>query len=278
MSNTRYSTVFRGLTERREGAFVPFAVLGDPDPETSLEILRAFVRGGADMLELGIPFSDPVADGPVIQAADLRARKAGTTPAVALSILERFRAEQPEMPVGLLLYANLIHEPGPERFYSDLAAAGVDSVLVADVPLEESAPFRRAATAGGVDTIFMATPTTTAERLRRIVKQGGAYLYTVSRVGVTGQDSSLAGSAAPLIGKIRSLSDIPILLGFGISKPEHVRAALVAGADGAISGSAVVDIIGRHAARGAVKGKRRRELAEEIVDFVADMKRATVAS
>ncbi|MCP4549967.1 MAG: tryptophan synthase subunit alpha [bacterium] len=279
MSNTRYSKVFRDLAERREGAFVPFTVLGDPDPEASLEILRAFARGGADMVELGIPFSDPVADGPVIQAADLRARAAGVTPDVALGIIKRFRDEYPEMPIGLLLYANLIHKPGLSTFYRDLAAAGVDSVLIPDVPLEESAPFKKAADANGVDTVFMATPSTTPERLGRIVKQGGAYLYTVSRVGVTGQDSSLSDSAAPLIKKIRRIAKVPILLGFGISKPDQVRAALTAGADGAICGSAVVNIIAEHVEDWGCRGgdaESVKRLCVAIKNFVTSMKRKTI--
>lgn len=265
----RYSATFAELARKNEGAFVPFTVLGDPDPETSLAILEAFVEGGADMLELGIPFSDPVADGPAIQQADARALAAGVTPPVALDVVARFRRRHPDVPVGLLLYANLVHAPGPARFYARATAAGVDSVLIADVPLEESRPFRRAAAVAGVGTVSLVAPTSTDQRLAAVVQAGGPYLYVVSRVGVTGQDRELAGSAASLLSRLRKLGRIPTLLGFGISRPEHVRAALAAGASGAISGSAVVSIINRNL------GDRAALLAE-VRAFVREMKEATL--
>ncbi len=277
MHDQRYETAFRRLRERGEGAFVPFTVLGDPDPESSLAILRAFADGGADMLELGIAFSDPLADGPTIQAADLRALDAGVDPVVALEILARFREERTEIPIGLLLYANLVRRPGPATFYRRVGRAGADSVLVADLPWEESAPFKEAAEKAGVGSVLMATPTTSEERLERILAEEGPYLYVVSRTGVTGRDHNLARSAAPLLRRIRRRSRIPTLLGFGVGKPEHVRLALAAGADGAISGSAVVEIIAQHASDGgrALSRAARERLAGEVRNFVTAMKKAT---
>ncbi len=275
MRNSRYHNCFADLDRRGEGAFVPFAVLGDPDPNTSLEILRGLVRGGADMLELGIPFSDPVADGPAIQAADLRAAASGTTPAIALEILGQFRVENPNTPVGMLLYANLVQRPGPLSFYRRLARSGADSVLVADLPLEEAGPFRRAARESGVEQVFMATPMTGDDRLAHAVKAGGPYLYVVSRTGVTGKDRYFSGAAGPLLRRIYACGNARTLLGFGIGTPLHVKHALAAGADGAISGSAVVEIIGRHCGGKGLGARSRRAMLDDLVGFVSIMKRAT---
>ena len=269
----RYTTRFARLAAQAEGAFVPFTVLGDPDPETSLAVLEAFAAGGADMLELGIPFSDPVADGPAIQGADLRALRAGVTPAVALEILATFRARHADIPVGLLIYANLVQMPGALAFSRRLAHAGADSVLIADLPLEEAAPFRAAAAAAGLGLVSMVTPLTRADRLAAIAAAGGPYLYVVSRTGVTGKDARLAVTAAPLLRRIRRASAIPTLLGFGIGRPEQVRQAIAAGATGAISGSAAVEIIARHAA--APRGLAAAALGAELRGFVAAMKAAT---
>ncbi len=270
MKRDRYAETFEQLRARGEGAFVPFAVLGDPDTATSLEILHAMVRGGADMLELGIPFSDPVADGPTIQAADIRALEAGMTPPAAFNIIREFRREHDDIPIGLLVYANLVHRPGLVRFYEDAARAGVDSILVADVPLEESEPFRWVGEQTGVGTVSLVTPLTNDERLARMVSLGGPYLYVVSRLGVTGRDASLSASARPLLKRINEHGGPPTLLGFGIGEPAQVREAIDAGADGAISGSAVVEIIAKQAGD-------QRKLAKEVKSFVARMKKATEA-
>lgn len=253
---------------------MPFTVLGDPDPETCLAVLEAFVAGGADMLELGIPFSDPIADGPTIQAADLRAARAGVTPPVALEILAAFRARHREIPVGMLVYANLVQRPGAAAFCRHLRAAGADSLLVADLPLEEAGPFRAAAEAAGLGLVSMVTPLTHPARLVALAAAGGPYLYVVSRTGVTGRDASLAATAGPLLKRIRRTSAIPTLLGFGIGTPEHVRQAMAAGATGAISGSAAVEIIGRHTPP-AQGGGGQQALSSEVASFTAAMKAAT---
>lgn len=273
----RYAATFTALSTRREGAFVPFTVLGDPDPETSLAVLEAFAAGGADMLELGIPFSDPIADGPAIQGADLRALHAGVTPAVALEILAAFRARHADIPIGLLIYANLVQRPGARAFFRRLARAGADSVLIADLPLEERAPFQVAAAAAGVALVSMVTPLTRADRLAALAASGGPYLYVVSRTGVTGKDARLADTAGPLLARIRRASAIPTLLGFGIGTPGHVRQAIAAGATGAISGSAAVEIVARHAAAapGGLAAAALAALGAELEAFVAGMKAAT---
>ena len=269
---SRYAATFARLRREGRGAFVPFTVLGDPDPDTSRRILAAMAEGGADALELGIPFSDPVADGPVIQAADLRALRAGTTPPAALRVVRGFRRDFPDVPAGLLVYANLVHARGPERFYEDCARCGVDSVLVADLPLEEAGPFREAAARAGVETVLIVTPLSSEDRVREIAAAGGPFLYVVSRAGVTGADATLSASAGPLLRRIRRVTDMPALLGFGIGRPAQVREAIRAGADGAISGSTLVEILHRHLAGGTPGGAAAERLFEEVRGLVRAMK------
>ena len=256
---TRYAAMFDRLGERGEGAFGAFAMLGDPDLETSAAILDALVEGGADMIEVGIPFSDPVADGPVIQAAAVRAIAAGTRTADCFRLLADFRTRHPQVPVGILTYANLVVARGREAFYRAAAEAGVDSVLVADVPLIEAEPFLAAARSAGVAPVLIAAPNTPPDRLSRIAAEGEGYTYCVARAGVTGADSEVR-FAGDVIAALREAKAAPPVLGFGISEPEHVRMALGAGAAGAISGSAIVARIAR---------------GEDVRAFVGTMKSAT---
>ena len=243
---SRYAALFAKLAARTESGFVPFVVLGDPDMDSSSHILDALVEGGADALELGLPFSDPVADGPVIQAADVRALDAGFRMEGGWALLTAFRAVHPDVPVGLLVYANLVVARGMDAFYAAAAAAGVDSVLVADVPTLEAAPFSVAAIRHGVDPVLIATPTCSDAVIDRIAALGRGYTYLVSRVGVTGVDSVAATDHAALIGRLITRRAPPPLLGFGIATPAHVRAARTSGVVGVISGSAVVARIAAH--------------------------------
>jgi tryptophan synthase alpha chain len=252
--------MFERLRARGEGAFGAFAMLGDPDLAASARILDSLVEGGADMIEVGIPFSDPVADGPVIQAAAVRALAAGTRTADCFSLLERFRARHPQVPVGILTYANLVVARGLDAFYRAAAEAGVDSVLVADVPLIEAGPFLAAARSAGVAPVLIAAPNTPRERLALIAAEGEGYTYCVARAGVTGADSEVR-FAGEVIAALVEAGAPPPVLGFGISEPEHVRLALGAGAAGVISGSAIVDRVSR---------------GEDVRGFVAAMKAATL--
>jgi tryptophan synthase alpha chain len=256
---TRYGPMFERLRARGEGALGAFVMLGDPDPAASASILDALVEGGADMLEVGIPFSDPVADGPVIQAAAVRALAAGTRTADCFRLLAEFRARRPEVPVGILTYANLVTARGREAFYRSAAEAGVDSVLVADVPLIEAEPFLSSARAAVVAPVLIAAPNTPPERLARIAAEGEGYTYCVARAGVTGADAEVR-FAGDVIAALEAANAPPPVLGFGISEPEHVRLALQAGAAGVISGSAIVDRVFR---------------GEDVRGFVAEMKEAT---
>jgi tryptophan synthase alpha chain len=239
----RYAAMFARLAASGEGAFGAFVMLGDPDLATSARILDALVAAGVDMIEVGIPFSDPVADGPVIQAAATRALAAGVRPAACFALLRGFRERHPLVPVGILTYANLVVARGRDHFYRSAAEAGTDSLLVADVPLLEAEPFVADARAAGIAPVLIAAPNTPAQRLRRIAALGGGYTYCVSRPGVTGSGDPADFGQASLLRTLREAGAPPPIVGFGISRPEHVRTALDTGAAGVICGSAIVQRI-----------------------------------
>ena len=264
----RYNQLFQRLSAKKEGAFVPFVTLGDPSPELSLKIIDTLVAGGADALELGIPFSDPLADGPTIQGATLRAFAAGTTVAQCFEILTTVRQKYPELPIGLLMYANLVFSKGIDNFYAQCEAVGVDSVLVADVPVEESAPFRQAAMRHNVAPIFICPPNADDDLLREIASHGRGYTYLLSRAGVTGAENRASQPLHHLIKKLSEYNAAPPLQGFGISEASQVKEAIAAGAAGAISGSAIVKIIERHQNEPAT-------LLAELKAFVSDLKAGT---
>ncbi len=233
----RYNDLFTQLENRGEGAFVPFVMLGDPQPGLSLQIIDALVAGGADALELGIPFSDPLADGPTIQNAALRAFASGVTPACCFEMLAAIRAKYPTIPIGLLMYANLVYNRGIDTFYADCARVGVDSVLVADVPFEESTPFRQAAMRHNIAPIFICPPNADDELLRQIAAHGRGYTYLLSRAGVTGAENRGAVPLQHLVAKLKEYQAVPALQGFGISTPDDVR-NIARFADGVVIGSA----------------------------------------
>ena len=265
----RYDQLFKRLDAAKEGAFVPFVTLGDPTPELSLQIIDALIEGGADALELGIPFSDPLADGPTIQNAALRAFAAGVTPSQCFELIKAVRQKHPEIPIGLLMYANLVFSNGIDNFYARCQEAGVDSVLVADVPVEESAPFRQSALRHNVAPIFICPPNADDDLLREIASHGRGYTYLVSRAGVTGAENrGVSHSLLHLVEKLREYHAAPPVQGFGISEPEQVKEALKAGAAGAISGSAIVKIIEQNHANPPV-------MLAELKAFVSKLKAAT---
>ena len=241
MSN-RYQAAFAALKAKQQGAFVPFVTMGDPNPQVSLNIIKTLVDNGADALELGFPFSDPLADGPVIQGANLRSLEAGTTPDDCFELLSQVRATYPELPIGLLLYANLVFANGIDEFYRKAKAAGVDSVLIADVPVEESAPFSEAAKRHGIAPIFIAPPNADSDTLKQVSESGEGYTYLLSRAGVTGTESKAGVPVEEILARLAQFDAPPPLLGFGIAEPAQVSEAIKAGAAGAISGSAVVKI------------------------------------
>ncbi|MFS2225655.1 tryptophan synthase subunit alpha [Pantoea sp. B65] len=264
----RYQQLFNRLGAAKEGAFVPFVTLGDPSPELSLKIIDTLVAAGADALELGIPFSDPLADGPTIQGANLRAFAAGVTPAQCFEMLAIIRQKYPTLPIGLLMYANLVFSGGIDNFYARCAAAGVDSVLVADVPVEESAPFRQAALRHNIAPIFICPPNADDDLLREIASHGRGYTYLLSRAGVTGAEKRASLPLQHLVDKLREYHAAPPLQGFGISEPSQVKEAIASGAAGAISGSAIVKIIEKNLANPDA-------MLSELKNFVSSLKAAS---
>jgi len=237
---SRYAAMFQRLNGH--GAFGAFLMLGDPDLETSAESLDALIEGGADMIEVGIPFSDPVADGPVIQAAAQRALAAGIRVSDCLELLAGFRRRHPSVPVGILTYANIV--AARMGFMRDAAEAGADSLLIADVPALEAERFTRDMEQAGIEPVLIAAANTPERTLARIASLSRAYTYCVSRAGITGTHAGGQFDAG-LIARVKAAGAPPPVFGFGISKPEHVRAALAAGAKGVICGSAIVDLVSR---------------------------------
>jgi len=234
-----YKQVF---TEIKKPALIPFFVIGDPDFDTSFEIVKAAIDAGADVLELGIAFSDPIADGPTIQKADIRALNAGMTVERAKEFIAKVRAYK-DIPIGLLMYFNLIFQYGTERFFADFARAGTNSVLVADLSIDDADEIDVYARRAGMDTVFMVTPNTDTERARKIAQRCTGFIYTVSLLGVTGGRDSLSDMIKPLIGRLKSITEVPVCVGFGVSTPQHAVELAKAGADGVIIGSRIVKII-----------------------------------
>ena len=233
---SRYAAMFDRFGARGEGALGAFVMLGDPATDGLLDRLPAM---GADMVEVGIPFSDPIADGPVIQAAAKRALDAGVRVADCLALIERFRARHPDVPLGILTYANLVLAPGRAAFFAAAAAAGADSLLVADLPALEAEPWALEMREAGLDPVLIAAGNTPAQTLGRIGRIGRGYTYCVTRAGITGTHAE-PGFASGLLERLRGAGAPPPVFGFGISTPAHVRAALAAGAAGVIVGSAIV--------------------------------------
>ena len=241
---SRIKQRFADLRAGKRTGLVTYVTAGDPDVARSAEILRRLDRAGADVLEVGVPFSDPLADGPVIQRATERALAAGTTLEKVLAMIAGVRADI-SAPVVIFSYANPILRMGLDRFVTEATAAGVDGVLTLDMPPEEGEAFRSAFAGAGIDTIFLLSPTTTAERIRRASTLGSGFLYGISRLGVTGVRETLDDSAKDLAGRVRAETTMPLALGFGLSRPEHVR-AVGQWADAAVVGSALVKVIAEH--------------------------------
>ncbi len=270
---SRYEKLFSTLAARGEGAFVPFIMLSDPDPETALTIVRAAVAGGADALELGVPFSDPVADGPTIQASHIRALAGGATVDSAIEQIRQIRSEFPDLPIGMLIYGNVPFTRGLETFYSEFHEAGADSILLPDVPVREGAPFAAAADKAGIDPIFIAPAQASEKTLEGVAKYSKGYIYAISRDGVTGTEKeSETRGLADVVGNVKRFGGAPILLGFGISTPQHVADAIAAGAAGAITGSALANVVDAHLDD---DNRPNDTLAAAVTDFVSTMKAAT---
>lgn len=238
---TRIEKKFKETKAQGKIAFMPFLVAGDPDFETSILIAQKILPF-ADLLEIGFPYSDPLADGPTIQTADGRALRAGMNTDRVFAFIKKLRSVT-DVPITVLVYANIVYQRGIERFYRDAKAAGIDGVLVPDVPVEESEPFVDASRMAGIDPIFLVASTTTPQRLKKILHHAQGFLYVVSVLGVTGARESLSSEMPKLLRRIKKQTNLPLAVGFGISKREHIEILKKAEADGAIVGSALVKII-----------------------------------
>jgi tryptophan synthase alpha chain len=263
----RITETFAALRERGGKALVPFVTAGDPDLTTTELLVPALVEAGADLVEIGVPFSDPMAEGPTIQRASERALAAGTTLLRVFELVKGLR-ERVDAPLVLMGYANSFLTLGEQNFAKAAAAVGVDGVICVDLPPEEGVAFREALSAEGVDPILLAAPTTTPERLAMLAREARGFLYYVSLKGVTGARADLPTGIEEQVGRIRSTSDIPVCVGFGVSTPEHA-ARVGAFADGVVVGSALIDRIA--SARG------RQEAVDSAAGFVAELK-ASLAS
>jgi tryptophan synthase alpha chain len=245
---SRLTATFEQLKNGAGPGLVTYVTAGDPDLARSRDVLLALARGGADVIEVGVPFSDPIADGPAIQRASERALAAGSHLGASLDLVASVRSSI-DVPLVLFTYVNPVMRLGVDAFVRRAAEAGVDGVLLLDLPIEEAEPVRRALDAHGIAQIFLVSPTTTDVRLREAARLGRGFLYAISRLGVTGTRDAVAASARPLVDRIRTLTTLPVALGFGVSRPEHV--AQIAGfADAAVVGSAIVQQIAGAAERG----------------------------
>lgn len=277
---SRYEAMFERLDAKGEGAFVPFVMLSDPTAEDAVEIISAVVEAGADAVELGVPFSDPVADGPAIQGAHVRALDGGATVDGALAQVATLRERFPELPIGMLIYANVAFVRGLDSFYKDFHDAGADSILLPDVPVRESQPFSAAAEAHGIDPIYIAPAKASAQTLEGVAANSRGYIYAISRDGVTGADKeATVEGLSEVVDNVRRFGGAPVLLGFGISRPEHVANAIAAGAAGAITGSAITNIIAKHVEHEHPNAGRVADmeaLKAELTAYVGEMKAATI--
>ncbi|HEY8345885.1 MAG TPA: tryptophan synthase subunit alpha [Symbiobacteriaceae bacterium] len=263
---SRVAQRFALLREKGEKALITYVVAGDPDLETSRSLLHALAEAGVDMVELGLPFSDPLADGPTIQAGSQRALAAGANTDTVLAMLRQAREEGIDLPVLLMTYYNLLVRPGVENFCARAREAGADGLIVPDVPMEEADELLAATRAVGLDLVQLVAPTSTDDRVRRAAELASGFIYCVSLTGVTGARSSLPPQLSEFVGRVKGCTDKPVAVGFGVSTPEQVR-EVAAVADGVIVGSAIVGLCG--------EGLPRDELVRRVRTFAAQLKEAT---
>ncbi len=252
------------FSELDRPALIPFFVLGDPTQELSFEMIKTAIDAGADVLELGIPFSDPIADGPTIQKADIRALQNGINCRKAFEIIRKIK-EYKDIPVGLLMYYNLICNFGREAFYNDAAEAGVNSILVADLNIDDAEEVEGLINSNNLDSVYMVTPITSETRREKVARMSTGFIYTVTLLGVTGTRDTLSEAAEPMIQSLKQMTQVPVCVGFGVSKPEHASQLARAGADGVIVGSAVVRIIENNL-------ENPKKCMTELNDFIAAMR------
>ena len=245
MNQTRIARLFDRLRAEKRPALITYITAGDPSPDRTPALVAALERGGADLIELGVPFSDPIADGPVIQRGSDRALKAGTTVTAVLNIAAEIR-KRSEIPLLLFTYMNPVLRYGLESLARDAVARGIDGCLLTDLSVEEAAPYVQAMRKEGLDTVFLAAPTSTQRRLELVAKYSTGFVYLVSRTGVTGERSTVSEAVAPLVCSMRKVTSLPLAVGFGISTANQVR-AVGSVADGVVVGTAVVRVVEQNA-------------------------------
>ncbi|WP_380876762.1 tryptophan synthase alpha chain [Sphingomonas sp. DBB INV C78] len=263
---SRLTATFAACAAQGRAALVTFVTGGDPTPAATAAILDALVAGGADVIELGMPFTDPMADGPAIQRANLRSLGAGTTTADIVAIARDFRGRHPNVPLVLMGYANPMVRRGPEWFAQAAAEAGVDGVICVDIPSEEDDALGPALRAVGIDLIRLATPTTDAARLPAVLEGASGFLYYVSVAGITGQQQAAQASIEAAVAKLKGATKLPIAVGFGVRTPEQA-AAVARVADGVVVGSAIVEAVGAAAADG-------RAAEVDVINIIKDLSAA----
>jgi len=240
----RIDQTFQQLKQEQKKAFIAFITAGDPNLDTTYDLVLAFEKAGVDMMELGVPFSDPMADGPTIQAASLRALQNGTTLTKVLDLVKRLR-QKTQIPLLFMLYYNVILHYGEEKFVKDAKDAGLDGIVVPDLPPQEAKILRAAATKANLATVFFIAPTTSDERIKPIADASSGFIYYVSLTGVTGVKEAVVSSISADLKRVKKLTDKPVCVGFGVSTPEQVK-AISRVADGVIVGSAIVKEIQKH--------------------------------
>ena len=267
MPVSRFSKTFADLRSRGESALVVFVTAGDPLPHRTADLVCALADAGADIVEIGIPFSDPLADGPVIQAASFRALQSGMTPPKVLDVVREIRARNTHTPLVLMGAYNPVMQYGAERFASDAAGAGVDGAILTDLTPESATQWKQFADAADFATIFLLAPTSTPGRMAVVGEMATGFIYTMARAGVTGARSDVPDELRGLIGQVRDYSgDTPVCVGFGVSKPEQVR-EICRYADGAVVGSALVDLLDRE--------RDNPDLLTIAADFIRELKAGT---
>jgi tryptophan synthase alpha chain len=275
---SRIAARFAALRAEGRGALIPFLEAGDPDAATSLEILRGMPAAGADLIEIGCPFTDPMADGPIIQLAGNRALAAGATMARTLAMVRDFRREDDTTPIILMGYLNPILSYGPERFCTDAAAAGVDGLIVVDLPTEEADLLVPHATANGMDIIRLVAPTTDDARLPLVLDGSSGFVYYVSITGITGTHTASSAELAEAIPHIRKVTDLPIAIGFGVRTPAQAAEAVRMG-DAAVVASVLIDTLAKSLdERGRAAPDTVRRVLDQVRDLADSVRGARVAA
>lgn len=274
MSSTTVSQAFHELRGKGKRAYIPYLCCGDGGREFTVELAHALVNSGADALELGIPFSDTLADGQTIQEASERALRAGMNVEQSFSVLGQLRTQGIDVPILPMTYYNLIHHYGVERFCGRMAREGGNGLLIPDVPFEESGRLRKACADNELDLIYFVAPTTTEERMKKILSVASGFMYAVAVTGVTGARDSFEEEARSLIRTVKGMSRIPVAVGFGISKPEQAHAAALAGADAIVEGSQLIKLYSPFLKVGGFPHARRGEALEAVRSHVREMKHA----